>query len=453
MNLKFLIAALLLTATAYAQNTDSLINLIYKEKTDAARISRIYDVIDQYDNINPVKTIEVQQQLLSLTKKQKNQALEAVVTSELGDLFQRTGSTVQGTRLLLEAVKMAEASGNPQAIGITCQNLALVSPEKFKQLNEKALKYSTLAGDHRFICIELMNLGSYYTQPDHLQLDSALHYAEKGYRLAIAKKQELLLMHFLLLFSQIHEEAGNKDLALEYIRSAEHLPRTQANNRERCRVYAHYTDFYQAAGLRDSAFFYAYKNLDCAQRTFLTYMLQPAYALRLLYTGRNADSALKYTNLFYSVKDSFSSVQAIQKVQAMRFEEDLRQEKLETERHHNLQYAALAIGILVFVMLFFLFSHSVVASPGIIKFLGILSLLIVFEFINLLIHPYLGDLTHHSPVMMLGFMVFLAALLIPLHHKLEHWIIHKLVEKNNRIRLSNAKKIVERSEKKEDTTT
>ena len=120
------------------------------------------------------------------------------------------------------------------------------------------------------------------------------------------------------------------------------------------------------------------------------------------------------------------------------------------ERKHNLQYAAIAIGLILFVILYFLFSHSVVAKPKVIKYLGILSLLIVFEFINLLIHPYVGELTHHAPVLMLGFMVGLAALLIPLHHKLEHWVTHKLVEKNNKIRLAAARKTIQQLEHAEN---
>ena len=44
-------------------------------------------------------------------------------------------------------------------------------------------------------------------------------------------------------------------------------------------------------------------------------------------------------------------------------------------------------------------------------------------------------------------LVGIAALLIPLHHKLEHWIKHKMVEKNKRIRLAAAKRTIEKLEK------
>lgn len=100
----------------------------------------------------------------------------------------------------------------------------------------------------------------------------------------------------------------------------------------------------------------------------------------------------------------------------------------EIERKHNLQYAMIALALVTFVVLFFVLTHSIIANERLIKFLGILALLIVFEFLNLLLHPYVGNLTHHSPILMLGIMVGIAALFIPLHHELEHWGSHKLVE-------------------------
>ncbi|HMK06259.1 MAG TPA: hypothetical protein VK476_01935, partial [Flavobacterium sp.] len=59
---------------------------------------------------------------------------------------------------------------------------------------------------------------------------------------------------------------------------------------------------------------------------------------------------------------------------------------------------------------------------------------------------FLGNLTHHSPIWMLLCMVALASLLIPLHHKLEHFIKHRLTEKNKAIRLAAAKKTIEQLE-------
>jgi len=81
-----------------------------------------------------------------------------------------------------------------------------------------------------------------------------------------------------------------------------------------------------------------------------------------------------------------------------------------------------------------------------IGFLGVLALLIIFEFLNLFLHPFLERITHHSPVLMLLALVCIAALLVPLHHRVEKWAIHKLVEKNKQVRLEAAKRTIEKLE-------
>ena len=75
-----------------------------------------------------------------------------------------------------------------------------------------------------------------------------------------------------------------------------------------------------------------------------------------------------------------------------------------------------------------------------------MALLVVFEFINLLVHPFLEEFTNHSQILMLLLLVGLAALLIPLHHRMEKWTINKLIEKNKERRLADAKKTIEKLE-------
>jgi hypothetical protein len=72
-----------------------------------------------------------------------------------------------------------------------------------------------------------------------------------------------------------------------------------------------------------------------------------------------------------------------------------------------------------------------------------MALLLVFEFLNLLLHPFLEKITHHSPILMLLSLLSIASLLVPLHHKIEKWAIQKLIKKNKEIKLKNARKIIE----------
>ncbi len=153
------------------------------------------------------------------------------------------------------------------------------------------------------------------------------------------------------------------------------------------------------------------------------------------------------------MKDTLFNIDKIRSVESISFqqqlkeqEKELKEQKLEEERHQNLQFALLAIGIISVIILFLVLSRSFITNTRIIKFFSVLVLLIVFEFLNLLLHPFLERITHHSPILMLLCLVCIAALLVPMHHKIEHWASIKLVEKNKKIRLAAAKKTIEQLE-------
>jgi hypothetical protein len=169
----------------------------------------------------------------------------------------------------------------------------------------------------------------------------------------------------------------------------------------------------------------------------------------------NTDSAYYYSRMEAKINAQIFSQNNINKMQALAFndqiriiEEEAKKTEEEQQRKENIQYALLALGIITFIMLFLLLSRRHITNTKLIQFLGIVALLLVFEFLNLLLHPFLERITHHSPVLMLLSLVAIAALLVPLHHKLEHWATHKLIEKNKQIRLASAKKTIEELEKK-----
>ncbi|MEZ4793755.1 MAG: hypothetical protein R2783_09915 [Gelidibacter sp.] len=165
------------------------------------------------------------------------------------------------------------------------------------------------------------------------------------------------------------------------------------------------------------------------------------------------DSTYKYYRLANVLKDSLFDIEKVKSIESISFQEQLKEQekelamiKAEEERQNTIQFALLAIGIISFVIIFLLLSRSFITSTRLIKFLSIVGLLMVFEFLNLILHPFLEKITYHSPVLMLLCLVCIAALLVPLHHKIEHWATNKLVEKNKQIRLAAAKRTIEQLE-------
>ena len=144
------------------------------------------------------------------------------------------------------------------------------------------------------------------------------------------------------------------------------------------------------------------------------------------------DSAYRYSKIANEIRETILGEQKIVQLEGMKFNEQLRRQeneiqeiKVQKERKNKLRL----IGIILFIVTFFailIILRRRKAHPTALKYLGLLGLLLLFEFIALFIHPYIDKLTDHNPVYMLIILVGVAAILVPMHHKLEHWVKEKL---------------------------
>jgi hypothetical protein len=219
-------------------------------------------------------------------------------------------------------------------------------------------------------------------------------------------------------------------------------------------AYTAFAQYFHDIKQDDSSAVYGKKAIDVVQNTaFSNYSIKPAKLLMDIYENTNNENALKYFKIYKAANDSLFNTRTIQQTQLMTFEDDLRQKELalekqkeEREQKEYFQYALIAIGIIVFIILLALLNRSLITSASVIEFLGVMALLIVFEFINLILHPILLTITNHTPILMLLALVCIAALLIPLHQKIEKLATTRLIEKNKQMRLAKAKKTVEQLE-------
>jgi hypothetical protein len=181
-------------------------------------------------------------------------------------------------------------------------------------------------------------------------------------------------------------------------------------------------------------------------------VINGAKILRESYFAINRqDSAYYYGIMEVNYRDTVFDEQSINQVYDMTLAEQIRQneeaENLKEQKQkskRNIQYSAIASGIISILILFLLFSRSIIANPKLIKIPGIIGLLITFEFIDLLVHPNLAHFTHDSPFLILLCMVMIAALLVPIHHYPDGKVTHQLVEKNKRLKIAAARMLLEK---------
>lgn len=170
-------------------------------------------------------------------------------------------------------------------------------------------------------------------------------------------------------------------------------------------------------------------NLDIAQRAVKN--------LDTLYQDLgDYRQAARFNAEYYQYKDSIQTLGKQKELaQLEAADEQLRQKKFEEEKaeqkrkRDNIQYMAITIGIVcLFLALVTLGMFKV--SKTMIRMIGFFAFLMFFEFVFLIFKKNIHAVTEGEPLKDLAFMILLAALLLPLHHWLEHKVIHYLTSHN-----------------------
>jgi tetratricopeptide (TPR) repeat protein len=410
---------------------------------------------------DPYLTMETGQALLKQGLENNDQTREAAAYCILGTGLRVSGNPIRGLETQQKALQLAEKANNFSLLAMVKNQMAHTYRDREEW--ESAFKLYSAAlndaakGKNEVIKIwPLMNLGVCYLNLN--KLDSALKYLQRAYELSITINQ-WDLPYMLWNLGSVHSKMGNALLAVSYFKMSIQMSEDSKRFRQLCFAYTELGEHFQRMNQQDSCIFYLKKALIAVDHTPFFFMsVKPAKMLTDIYERSNCDSTLKYAGIYKIANDSVFSNKINQQIQVLTFDEEFRQQELtndrinaEKHRKQNIQYALIAACIITFIILFLLFSRSIVANERLISFFGILGLLVVFEFINLLIHPWLSSFTHESPVLMLLALVLIASLLIPLHHRLEKWINERMTEKNKAIRLEAAKKTIERLERNQDT--
>jgi hypothetical protein len=252
----------------------------------------------------------------------------------------------------------------------------------------------------------------------------------------------------LLGLGHVAAQEGNTTAAFNFYHTA--MPELAAENDEdlMCETALGLARLYQQITQPDSGVGYARMALELARKDgFQSWNLQSMQWLADYYRQRgDADSALTYQSSVMQLKDSINSKDRIRASQILTMNEQIRQQELaeqriqaQKERSQQLQLLGIGIFIPIFFMITLFVSRRKV-PVRMIRFFGIISLLLLFEYLTLFLHPTVERITHHTPVLEILIFVVIASMLIPLHHRLEHWLIHRLTaHHHNEIRLNTSR--------------
>ena len=379
--------------------------------------------------------------------------------------FFAQGKTAQALQVQYKSLAISEALNDSLSISNTFLGIGNSYKEygdfiKALYFYKKGNEFALAIHDEIQLHLTYLNLGYTYAQLN--KLDSALYYTQQGYTIGVKRNGEkgVFLRIAEIFLGDIEFKLGNYKVAEGYYSAAYTkmlLERqTKFGSRPLVWVSLGLANCYKVLNNIDSAFVYAKSGLTIAKKIDYLKGMRDAQRVNseLFDAKHQIDSAYYYHKLYVASNDSLYNRDKSSALESLNFEKSLEEQqkqaetaKQKSDRQHNIQLAIIAIGIITGIIIFLLLSNSFIVSHKVVGFLSVLVLLVVFEFINLLLHPFLETITHDNPVLMLLALVAIAALIIPLHHRLEHWTTNKLVEKNKAIRLANAKKTIEELEK------
>ncbi len=441
IGLGFLLGFLLaFPATANNPETDSLARLLRVETQDTSRVLLLKQLSYAHRNSRPDLALHYAQTGLRLARKIRFKKGEAACLNNQGLAYWLVGNLPQALTSFLAALTINEQIKYSKGLAVNLSNIGNIYAEQGDQRASLRYTFRALAiqqaiHDDAGVTLQLLNLGASYEQLN--RLDSALLYSHRGYKMALQRGDAEYLGIALTNLGSIYAGQHQPLVAMRYYRLGVPYLHQVGSDDGLCVTYLSIADLFREQHQVDSMLRYTRLSLVTGQRGGFSKQILAASRVLMDYfkSQHRPDSAFRYLELVTVAKDSLFSQEKLQHVQRLLFAENIRQqemraaaERAQEARVYNLEMLGIAIFILSLLVMLVLLSRRL-ATTRAAGVLGLVALLLVFEFISILTGPTIEDLTHNSPVLMLLTMMGLALLLAPVHHKLEQWVKRWLTQR------------------------
>lgn len=427
-----------LSSRAQTSKADSLRKLLSSEKADSSRAKFLWQLASQVNIYNPDTAIHLAQQSLYLSKKIKYEEGQSRALGVLSNSFIKIGNYPRALELNIQKLQLEEKRNIPRNLGSVLMNIGVIY--NLQQEYDKALTYykksDSVISSHRVQDLTYyinLNMGDVYNRMNIS--DSAHVYFNRSLRIATEQKDEDFIGTSMTGLGHTFLKLGKQDSSLfNYRQGIRHL---QAVNDDEILTEAALglANLFKQSGQYDSSRFYASLSYSIAKKDgFLSKELEAAEFLTEHFkTQKNIDSAFYYISEVKILNDSINSRNRIRELHIITSNEQFRQFEIEEKnqqarKQRKKTLELLFTGMFIPAFIFFtLFMSRVKIHIRVIRFMGIISLMFLFEYITVLLLPIVGDITNHTVWMEILIFVVIGAILVPLHHKLEHLLIQKLV--------------------------
>ena len=384
-----------------------------------------------------------------------NVPLESEAYHHFSSLFSSLKNEQVAKDYLLQSLELNTKNKYGEGMIRDYIDLARLSNER--SYIEKALQFADSLKLESYV-IQSKNLMYGYYTSIVANSDSTLQFLHKNPDLT-QMWMNIGLPYYYMNMGEVFHYANIPDSAIYYLKLAQ--PGFEKDFKERNR-----RDLYEAIGQcyllsKDAkqAIIYYEKALELnTQFNSLSNQASYAQVLSKLYSdAQDYKKAFYYSSMGNDLKDSLQKLSNQRDIALGEVNNEKRKHDRELEiaarekiTKRNLQYTAITVVITVFFFILIIMGMLPVSRVT-VKLLGYFTFISLFEFIILLIEPFLHDLTHGEPLKMWIFKIIIIALLVPLQHGLEHKLVTYLEKRKKKKILSIKKWWVSKKKLTDDT--
>ncbi len=427
---------------AQKNKADSISALLATEKTDSNRVRLLWKLGSAISIYNADSALLLSQQALFLAKKIKDIEGQSRSLGVMANTFTKMGNYPRALQANIEKLQLEEKRNMPRNMGSVLMNIGTVYyfQEEYRKALEYYLQSDAVIKKNNVKDLQyyiLLNVGDTYNRLGNT--DSAFIYFNKSLAEARQLNDGDLIGTSMTGLGHIYLKQQQYPLSLNNYKEGINYLKAANDDDILCEATLGLAKLFIELKDNDSAVYYASQSESIAKRAgFISRQLDAVTFLTDHYKEtKNADSAFAYMTYVKELNDSVNSKTRIRESQLLSSNEHLRQQEIEQQKEiakkmRDQQLQMLFIGIFIpgLFLLTFLLSRKKI-HIRLIKILGILSLLMLFEYLTLFLHPYVLELTHHKPVFEMLIFVSIAAILIPAHHRIEAWVIKMLTRHHN----------------------
>ena len=366
-----LIFWMLLTGVSHSQQVyaDSMKQALQIAKSDNSKISLLAELSTYYCDIYPDSGLYYADRMIEASVQSNNDYGQTLGYYHKGWAFDRLSNQPMALKMAYSGLQIAEKLKKSRLLmmgkghELIGHLNAITGKDSLSKIHfRKSINFIENDGN-RPEDISPVYSGLAYACLISGQKDSALLYAQEGYRLSLLPKNRHNYIRSLIVLGNCYKSRGDFDKAKDYFKEGIKLSKEYNAFFFQALFLVEVSAVFFDSNVTDSCIYYGRQAIAVSQKYNYPFTVLNASAmLTFKFDPINTDSAYKYLKIMLQARDKGFNEAKIQQFQLYAFDEEQRLRDLENQRkEYKTQtkiFVLLASVIVFFILVFFLYRNN-----------------------------------------------------------------------------------------------